>query len=451
MTTSTTYYVIPDQYSSLHYASENTFTLQHYLNNTSEYFVSHNQLHFLPGQYFINSDLVFRDIDTFTLTGHGINQSIIICSSPASIVVTFVGSFTLQNIALTDCISNSHKPPSGTHISVHFSYCAQIAIHQLYVKVSSSAPAEITGMYLMNVFSSTLINVKVQVYILTCYRYPYIINGLSVYYSGRNIINAWSPYVMIEAFNYYTQKSCGQYIQCGITLLPVHTPLFRVFILNTVFSNLSDCSLLCYHGSINRKYDNATIVYISITNVTVMLNTAAEVSYLNMFLIELDIFKSFSKSSSVKFESIRFYNMLMIKFYNCSFMRNFKIDAMIHINPSTISETVAYVIIENSTFNNNKDVHFLKNERPKGILPSTATYVFLTNLIISNNDHHNFNGDLILVTNRHLHFANNMFIANYYKYKSLITLHSSMLSFQLNNIFINNKARYTEGDNFLHV
>ena len=100
MITSTTYYVIPDHYSSLHYASKNTFTLQHYLNNTSEYFVSYNQLHFLPGQYYINSNLVFRDIDTFTLTGHGINQSIIICSSPASIVVKFVGSFTLQYIML---------------------------------------------------------------------------------------------------------------------------------------------------------------------------------------------------------------------------------------------------------------------------------------------------------------------------------------------------------------
>ena len=442
MTTSTTYYVIPDQYSSLHYASENTFTLQHYLNNTSEYFVSYNQLHFLPGQYYINSNLVFRDINTFTLTGHGINQSIIICSSPASIVVTFVSNFTLQNIAFIDCISNSSKPASNLYISVYFYYCVQIAIHQLYVNVSSSAPAGIAEIYLLNVFSSTLINVKVQVNIVTCYQYPYAIKGISVYYSGRNKINAWSPYVMIEAFNYYAQKSCEQYIQCGITLLPVHTPLFRAFILNTVFSNLSDSSLLCYHGSINRKYDNATIVYISITNVTVMLNTAAEVNYLKLFLIELDIFESFSKSSSIKFESIIFYNMLMIKFHNCSFIRNSKIDAMIHIKPSTISETVAYVMIENSTFSNNKDVHFLKIERPKGIVPSTTTYVFLTNLIISNNDHHNFSGDLILVTNGHVRFANNIFIANYYKYKSLITLHSSMLYFQLNNIFINNKARY---------
>ena len=69
-----------------------------------------------------------------------------------------------------------------------------------------------------------------------------MIKGLSVYYNGRNEIYAWSLYVMIEAFNYYAQKSCGQYLQCGITLLPVQTPVFRLYILNTVLANLSDCS-----------------------------------------------------------------------------------------------------------------------------------------------------------------------------------------------------------------
>ena len=54
--TSTTYYIIPDDddYSSHHYDSgANSFSLQHYLNNTSKYFVSHNQFHFMQGQYHI--------------------------------------------------------------------------------------------------------------------------------------------------------------------------------------------------------------------------------------------------------------------------------------------------------------------------------------------------------------------------------------------------------------
>ena len=50
--TSTTYFVIPDDHAS-HHMDTNTFSLQHYLNNTSKYFVSHNQFHFIQGQYYI--------------------------------------------------------------------------------------------------------------------------------------------------------------------------------------------------------------------------------------------------------------------------------------------------------------------------------------------------------------------------------------------------------------
>ena len=98
-----TYYVIPDHHPFHNYTNSNTFTLQHYLNNTSKYFVSYNQLHFLPGQYYINTDLVFKDIYNFTLTSHGINHSLTTCSSPASILVINVDSFTMQTITLIDC------------------------------------------------------------------------------------------------------------------------------------------------------------------------------------------------------------------------------------------------------------------------------------------------------------------------------------------------------------
>ena len=69
--TSTIYYVIPDDdYSSHHYdRGANSFSLQHYLNNTSKYFVSHNQFHFMPGQYHINNYLIFKDINNFSVIG----------------------------------------------------------------------------------------------------------------------------------------------------------------------------------------------------------------------------------------------------------------------------------------------------------------------------------------------------------------------------------------------
>ena len=101
--TSTTYFVIPDDHSS-HHMDTNTFSLQHYLNNTSKYFVSHNQFHFMQGQYYINNDLVIKDVDNFTITGIG--QCTIICTSPASIVIMNANDTKILNISLINCAKN---------------------------------------------------------------------------------------------------------------------------------------------------------------------------------------------------------------------------------------------------------------------------------------------------------------------------------------------------------
>ena len=105
--TSATYFVIPDDYSS-HHTDANTFSLQHYFNNTSKYFVSHNQFHFMQGQYYINNDLIIKDINSFTITDPRIGQCNIICTSLASIVVMNVNNSKFQNINLINYI-NSHK------------------------------------------------------------------------------------------------------------------------------------------------------------------------------------------------------------------------------------------------------------------------------------------------------------------------------------------------------
>ena len=115
--TSTTYYVIPDDYPMDH-INANTFILQHYLNNTSKYFVSHNQFHFMQGQYYINSDLIINDIDNFTITGIG--QCAIICTSPASIVVMNVNNIELQNINLTNCIKNQKDYFNISHFNTFY-------------------------------------------------------------------------------------------------------------------------------------------------------------------------------------------------------------------------------------------------------------------------------------------------------------------------------------------
>ena len=102
-TSSTVFYVIPDD----HYTTNNnTYTLQHYLNNTNKYFTSHTQLHFLPGQYYLNTDLIIQHVSNLSLIGNRTNEvinSVIKCTSPAGIVVVGSSNIVIANIVMNEC------------------------------------------------------------------------------------------------------------------------------------------------------------------------------------------------------------------------------------------------------------------------------------------------------------------------------------------------------------
>ena len=103
-TSSRVYHVIPDGH---HPTSDNTYTLQHYLNNTSKYFTSNVQLHFLPGQYLLNSDLIISYISNFSLVGNisdGEVHTIINCTSPAAVVVENSENILISNFVMRDCM-----------------------------------------------------------------------------------------------------------------------------------------------------------------------------------------------------------------------------------------------------------------------------------------------------------------------------------------------------------
>jgi len=105
-TSSTVYYVIPDG----HYTINNdTYTLQHYLNNIKKYFTSHTQLHFPPGQYYLNADLIMQHVSNLSLIGNRTNEvinSVIKCTSPAGIVAVGSSNIVIANIVMKECGSN---------------------------------------------------------------------------------------------------------------------------------------------------------------------------------------------------------------------------------------------------------------------------------------------------------------------------------------------------------
>ena len=79
-------------------ACTNVFTLQHYLNYTKKYFTSHTKLCFQPGEHYLTTDIVLKDITEFMLSHSTIN-----CASDVSIVVINATNFTIQNITSKDC------------------------------------------------------------------------------------------------------------------------------------------------------------------------------------------------------------------------------------------------------------------------------------------------------------------------------------------------------------
>ena len=216
--TSATYYVIPDDYS-LHHTDANTFSLQHYLNNTSKYFVSHNQFHFIQGQYYVDRDLIIEDIDNFTITGPRIGQSTITCTSPASIVVLNAAAIKFLNISLVNCIRN-HKDYINTlpmlsdyhnklyaRDSIWFSkltdYYTSLLIWNsssvvIYnMNINATVNTSFTAFLIVNVKDSSLVNVKVQVITHTDYcetfnNHPKEINGLKLFVYFYNISGSGS-------------------------------------------------------------------------------------------------------------------------------------------------------------------------------------------------------------------------------------------------------------------
>ena len=84
ITTTTVYNVLPNDNDSFNKSDiRSGESLEHYC-NISKYFTSHSQLKFMPGQYFLNDDLIIQNFTNFSLIGENCN---IRCTSHASIII----------------------------------------------------------------------------------------------------------------------------------------------------------------------------------------------------------------------------------------------------------------------------------------------------------------------------------------------------------------------------
>ena len=101
----TVYHVVPDnQFSS---SNNNTYTLDHYLNNVNKYFTSDTELHFLPGHYNLNTIIFVTSVTNFSIIGEIVNGIIsvnILCTSfPSGVVITKSSTLRIIGINLMEC------------------------------------------------------------------------------------------------------------------------------------------------------------------------------------------------------------------------------------------------------------------------------------------------------------------------------------------------------------
>ena len=474
--TSTTYYVIPDDDDdpSHHYDSgANSFSLQHYLNNTSKYFVSHSQFYFMQGQYHISSDLIFKDISNFSVIG--IDQCVIICTSPASIVMVNVSNVTLQNIKLINCMKHHddyfnvtylnsqymydrHSIPSFSkvtnyHTSVFLYNSSSVTIHDM--NIIATIITNFTAILIVNTQGdSKIINIKVKTSSFHCTTFssdPIQISGLVAYYSD-GIFNTESTLTITNfCYNNTYNTACENHFNCIVVLLFLyntcnnkkhtfryHSELLlnlQVHIQNSTFSDLKNSSVLCYYGQYDHIYSCRRTVMI--TNSTFSNNIGHP--QLNMFYIVL----SNRLASFSQIMSIRKHKGLQndIKFSNCIFTRNINMEAIIYIRPPTTYLIIGNIAISRSTFHKNINTSFIKVRKESWNIFYITTYLTLYAVNVSCNEHDD--GDnLILITNGRMLFYESIFLNHNKYYENIISLHSSMLAFRHYTEISGNYARY---------
>ena len=219
----TVYYVVPDD----HYTTNNnTYTLQHYLNNINKYFTSHTQLHFLPGQYYLNTDLIIQNVSNLSLIGNRTNEvinSVIKCTSPAGIVVVGSSNIVVANIVMNECSSNFNHSVMRKQLFTNKPQCrlSLLVLYSLSVKCNylhSKWQHNPSGIKFVNGFGNTMLLNVVSTYLTV--RHDNMTNNATL----------TTHKIRIENFKAYNKVNCTyaidiqqSYSYCDVTVTLVNT------------------------------------------------------------------------------------------------------------------------------------------------------------------------------------------------------------------------------------
>ena len=417
---STTYYVTSDDDSS---TNNDTFTLQHYISNTEEYFSSNNELYFLPGVYHLNTTLLLKDMNNFTLSGT--NDSTIMCTTYESIMIINITNFTMKNVNLIGCgkyhieyiqakyknLSNldSLMKTAGYSASVFIDDCKLITINNINIMADKG----FAGLLVINAVNHLVFtNIKIQVNSSVCLPNNDHLNGIVFYYKHWKI--NYKSYVNININNlqYKTLGLCLCLSHYAIKLLFQHcSPIFFT-IQNTTFCGLTNSSLLYYYDTkCTSKVKNKLLI----RNLKICNNVGN--TRLTIFRINLanEDFKEYIFRSGDHQRSF-------INFSNCQFTNNTNIESMIFISPTRSERITGYIEVQHGKFYNNTNVHFIKIKCKTEAFWQLNTYTKIRSFTIALNKHHN-SDSLISIMSGIITIEGTTFFTKNGYYQNIIKMH----------------------------
>ena len=324
------------------------------------------------------------------------------------------------------------------------------------MNINATVNTSFAGIIIMNVKDTSLVNVKVQVNSLNCTTFnnhPIELNGLKVFVYSYDRISIRGS-LTIDNFYYNNYKPCEHHLLCVIvTMLLLNDEYyvmnkFRLEILNSVFRNLKDSSVLCCYGETieGPKAKRKSHRQITIKNSTFSDNIGNP--NLNMFNIILKQYGDSDPQSSL----IRLY-IYVVQFDRCTFKRNTNMKALIYVRPSSnAKELTGFIIITNSKFYDNKNLTFIKVELEFHAICCKIILISLKSVNVSSNEYHHTDS-LILIVNGFLYFYSVFFNQNGY-YENIVYLQFSFLYIKYYNEISSNYTRHimkAQSNSFLYM
>ena len=426
--TSTVYYVMPDNH--YHPISDNTHTLQHYLNNTNKYFTSNTQLHFLPGQYYLNNNLIIQGVSNFSLIGNRTNEvinTVINCTLPAGVVVVDSSNIVIANIVMNEC-GNDYTAFLNDYLSEEnnikqltnllFLQCKLVICIYFYSKSNAG------GLIFINPLVNTNFSKSITNHLVIWYD-EYTNNTNNTFYINNiqfhdNNVDAYS--VQIKQFNMSSNIS--------------------VMIQHVHFTNTQALHITCVNCT---GHISTTISNCNFTNKPENLNGSLDE---NSVADKQPVYDYKDKTFTDSNQTVFVYNQdcgnaylsNKIQFINCNFVNNVGLEGLIEINQNNVLNALRNltIILGDCIFHNNWYVQILSVKCWSDDL-SYCILLMIKNTTLSSNTH--FEWPLVYVYHTKAEIDQIKFISNTGSFEvdsSIIAAEDSYLQFSGYNEFTNN-------------